>query len=162
MGQRSVRCPDKVKDYVTGTGASTLLRADIIPGVGRTLRVVAPFVARLRPLTPTRRHSGARRHAASPMTLVDAHRAALRDSPVLPVRIFPVGSRDPIRGERPSSADATETPWSCQDRGYRLGAEGALAPASPLAARWRVAAATRDFNHKVEDILRTLREAASS
>ncbi len=31
-----------------------------------------------------------------------------------------------------------------------------------LAARWRVAAATRDFNHKVEDILRTLREAASS
>ena len=30
-----------------------------------------------------------------------------------------------------------------------------------LAARWRVAAATRDFNHKVEDILRTLREAAS-
>ena len=31
-----------------------------------------------------------------------------------------------------------------------------------LAARWRVAAATRDFNHKVKDILRTLREAASS
>jgi hypothetical protein len=31
-----------------------------------------------------------------------------------------------------------------------------------LAVRWRVAAATRDFNHKVEDILRTLREAASS
>jgi hypothetical protein len=31
-----------------------------------------------------------------------------------------------------------------------------------LAARWRVAAATRDFNHKVEDILRTLREAEPS
>jgi hypothetical protein len=31
-----------------------------------------------------------------------------------------------------------------------------------IAARWRVAAATRDFNHKVEDILRTLREATSS
>ena len=31
-----------------------------------------------------------------------------------------------------------------------------------LAARWRVAAATRDFNHKVEDILRRLRETASS
>ena len=31
-----------------------------------------------------------------------------------------------------------------------------------LAARWRVAAATRDFNHKVGDILVTLREAASS
>jgi hypothetical protein len=30
-----------------------------------------------------------------------------------------------------------------------------------LAARWRVAAATRDFNHKVEVILRKLREAAS-
>ena len=73
------------------------------------------------PYSHTPPHAGARRHAASPMTLVDAHRAARRDSPVLPVRIFPVGSRDPIRGERPSSADATETPWSCQDRGYRLG-----------------------------------------
>jgi GrpB-like predicted nucleotidyltransferase (UPF0157 family) len=31
-----------------------------------------------------------------------------------------------------------------------------------IAARWRVAAATRDFNHRVEHILRTLREAASS
>jgi hypothetical protein len=31
-----------------------------------------------------------------------------------------------------------------------------------IAARWRVAAATRDFNHKVEDILQTLRGAASS
>ena len=31
-----------------------------------------------------------------------------------------------------------------------------------LAARWRVAAATRDFNHKVEDILRSLREAGLS
>ena len=31
-----------------------------------------------------------------------------------------------------------------------------------LGARWRVAAATPDFYHKVEDILRTLREAASS
>jgi hypothetical protein len=31
-----------------------------------------------------------------------------------------------------------------------------------LAARWRVAAATRDFNRKVEDILRRLRETASS
>ena len=47
------------------------------------------------------------------MTLVDAHRAARRDSPVLPVRIFPAGSRG-SRRERPSSADATET-LSCQD-----------------------------------------------
>ena len=31
-----------------------------------------------------------------------------------------------------------------------------------IAARWRVAAATRDFNQKVEDILRTLRAAASA
>jgi hypothetical protein len=31
-----------------------------------------------------------------------------------------------------------------------------------IAARWRVAAATRDFTQKVEDILRTLRAAASS
>ena len=77
------------------------------------------------PYSHTPPRAGTRRHAALPMTLVDAHRAARRDSPVLPVRIFPVGSRDPIRGERPSSADATETPWSCQDRGYRLGAEGA-------------------------------------
>ena len=52
-------------------------------------------------------------------------RGAGLDSIVLPVRIFPVGSRDPIRGERPSSADATTTPSSCQDRGNRLGAEGA-------------------------------------
>ena len=34
------------------------------PGVGRTLRVVAPFVARLRPLTPTRRHTPV--HAVTP------------------------------------------------------------------------------------------------
>jgi len=58
------------------------------------------------------------------MTLVDAHRAARRDSPVLPVRIFPVGLSRPNPG-REALADATETPWSCQDRGYRLGAEGA-------------------------------------
>jgi hypothetical protein len=31
-----------------------------------------------------------------------------------------------------------------------------------LAARWRVAAATRDFNRQVEDILRRLRETSSS
>jgi hypothetical protein len=37
------------------------------PGVGRTLRVVAPFVARFRPLTPTRRHTPA--HAATPRHL---------------------------------------------------------------------------------------------
>ena len=33
---------------------------------------------------------------------------------------------------------------------------------NPIAARWRVAAATRDFNQKVEDILRTFRAAASA
>ena len=32
------------------------------------------------------------------MTLVDAHRAARRDSPVLPVRIFPVGLSRPRSG----------------------------------------------------------------
>jgi hypothetical protein len=32
-----------------------------------------------------------------------------------PSGFFPSVSRDPIRGERPSSADATETPSSCQD-----------------------------------------------
>ena len=58
------------------------------------------------PLIPPRRHTPARRHAVSPMTLVDAHRAARRDSPVLPVRIFPVapGLRSgvgPDRRERP-------------------------------------------------------------
>ena len=62
------------------------------------------------PYSHTPPRAVARRHAALPMTLVDAHRAARRDSPVLPVRIFPSVSRDPIRGERPSSADATETP----------------------------------------------------
>jgi hypothetical protein len=31
-----------------------------------------------------------------------------------------------------------------------------------IAARWRVAAATRDFNNKVEDIVRTFRADASS
>ena len=47
------------------------------------------------PYSHTPPHAGARRHAASPMTLVDAHRAARRDSPVLPVRIFPVGLSRP-------------------------------------------------------------------
>ena len=49
------------------------------------------------PYSHTPPHAAARRHAALPMTLVDAHRAARRDSPVLPVRIFPSVSRDPIR-----------------------------------------------------------------
>ena len=91
----------------------------------REPRVLAPALARRcalwprlwpgsDPLLPHAATRRTRRHAASPMTLVDAHRAARRDSPVLPVRIFPSVSRDPIRGERPSSADATETPWSCQ------------------------------------------------
>ncbi len=50
------------------------------------------------PYSHTPPHAGARRHAASPMTLVDAHRAARRDSPVLPVRIFPVGLSRPNPG----------------------------------------------------------------
>ena len=96
------------------------------PGAGPVLVACGPVRGPApTPYSHTPPHAGARRHAALPMTLVDAHRAARRDSLVLPVRIFPVGSRDPIRGERPSSADATETPSSCQDRGYRLGAEGA-------------------------------------
>ena len=64
------------------------------------------------------------------MMLVDAHRAALRDSPVLPVRIFPVGSRDPIRGERPSSADATTTPVVVSGQGESVGGGGCTAPLS--------------------------------
>src|SRR4051794_18226913 len=52
-------------------------------------------------------------------------RRAGLDSIVLPVRVFPVGSRGSTITWPPPGADATETPWSCQDRGYRLGAEGA-------------------------------------
>jgi hypothetical protein len=83
--------------------------------LGRTTLVVArrgclprrrPDTARCGPVcgpapTPyshTPPHAGARRNAASPMTLVDAHRAARRDSPVLPVRIFPVGLSQPNPG----------------------------------------------------------------
>ena len=45
------------------------------------------------PYSHTPPHAAARRHAASPMTLVDALRTTRRDSIVLPVRVFPVGSR---------------------------------------------------------------------
>ena len=67
------------------------------------------------PYSHTPPRAAARRYAALQMTLVHAHRGARRDSPVLPVRIFPVGLSRPNLGERPSSADATQTPSPCQD-----------------------------------------------
>ena len=98
------------------------------PGLGRTLRVVAPFVARLRLLLP---HAATRRHAASPMTLVDAHRAARRDSPVLPVRIFPVGLSRPNPGREALFGRRDGDPLVVSGRGHPLTA-GQIPGAPPV------------------------------
>ena len=60
-GRPRLRAHDKTRP---GRTTPIVASRGCCPGVGRTLRVVAPFVARLRPLTPTRRHTPV--HAATP------------------------------------------------------------------------------------------------
>ena len=64
-----------------------------------------------------------------------------------------------LTGNRQYSLDK---PVECDRKAAQARDPNAAKEFQSLATRWRVAAATGDFNHKVEDILRMLREAASS
>ena len=79
------------------------------------------------------------------MTLVDAHRAARRDSPVLPVRIFPVGLSRSNPGREAQFGRRTETPSSCQDGPLAYG--GGRSPARLL---WVVPTA---FRYRLDHVL---------
>ena len=112
VGQNSSGHDDPV---VAGRGSLPWRRPGAVASAGRCALWprLWPGSDPLHSHTPPR--AAARRYAALQMTLVHAHRGARRDSPVLPVRIFPVGLSRPNLGERPSSADATQTPSPCQD-----------------------------------------------
>jgi hypothetical protein len=74
---------------------------------GRALRIVAPFVARLRPLTPTRRHTPPRRvtndAGRSPRTRVrEGYSAHFDDTLILEISVAPLGPGE----KRPAKAIA--------------------------------------------------------
>jgi hypothetical protein len=83
------------------------------------------------------------------------------DSPATPNHYghWSVPMSDLLTGNRQYCLDKAA---DCERKAAQARHPDAAKEFQSIAARWRVAAATRDFNQKVEDILRTLRAAASS
>ena len=84
------------------------------------------------------------------------------DSPATPDHygdLWGVPMSDLLTGNRQYCLDKAA---DCERKAAQARHPDAAKEFQSIAARWRVAAATRDFTQKVEDILRTLRAAASS
>jgi hypothetical protein len=83
------------------------------------------------------------------------------DSPATPDHygLWSVPMSDLLTGNRQYCLDKAA---DCERKAAQARHPDAAKEFQSIAARWRVAAATRDFTQKVEDILRTLRAAPSS
>jgi hypothetical protein len=90
-------------------------------------------------------------------------RGCLVDSPAAPDALLAHGVSPMLHDRLPGNRQyCLDKAVECDRKAAQARDPNAAKEFQSLAARWRVAAATRDFNHKVEDILRTLRAAASS